>query len=514
MRKTSRTEILRAFTVPHGGALRGIDTARYRTLLRTEDASVWEDAGARKALDLFHRMASKVPAYTDFLRKHAVRPNSIATIQDFAKIPPTTKENYIKKYTLQERSWNGNLDSNTICAASSGTSGPPTIWPRGKAQEHEAAFIHDFLFTDLFSVGRKRTLIIIGFPMGIYVSGIATAFPTIVSLFKRPGSAVATVGNNKESFLTVVKNMQSAFDQMILVGHPFFIKDVIETGKREGVVWTRAEVRTLFCSEGFSEEWRTYLAKQVRGGSPTHFLNTYGSSEFLLVGFENPHTVALRRLASADDALCEMLFGTTIVPSLFQYNPLMRYIESDGTDLLLTAHSGIPLARFNQRDAGGVLSFSTVQKILPAFLQKEISSELKKNRFKPWRLPFVTLYNRSDRTLKFYAANIYPEHIMQALNHRAFLKMLTGKFVMQKKYLKNMDEFLELHIELQHGVRKNSNLARMIQSCVVETLERINMEYVFLRKNLAKDLVPRIDLRLYQDAEYFKPGLKPRFIVQ
>ena len=492
----------------------GADTARYRSMIRTEDPALWEKAGARKALRIFHEAAKEVPAYSDFLRKHKVRPASIRTVRDLAQVPPTPKENYIKRYGLKERSWGGTFDAGAILAASSGTSAAPTIWPRGALQEQEAAFVHDFLLTDLFAIDKIRSLVIIGFPMGIYVSGIATTLPTVASLFGRRGSAVAPVGNNKESFLMVVKAMQNEFDQMILIGHPFFIKDVIETGKREGINWARTPVRTLFCSEGFNEDWRTYLAKQVRGGSPAHFLNTYGSSEFLLTGFENPHTVALRRLASANDELCEDLFGEPSVPNLFQYNPLMRYIETDGTDLITTAASGVPLIRFNQHDAGKVIPFDAVQESLSPHARRTLVTELEREKWKPWRLPFVTLRNRSDRTLKFYAANIYPEHIMQALNHQRLFKLLTGKFVMEKKYLKNMDESLEIRIELQQGVKKSARLVQMIQKQVVETLERINMEYLFLRNHLAKDIVPRVDLQTYQDPAYFKAGLKPRFIAQ
>ncbi len=487
------------------------DTARYRSMIRTEDPALWEKAGARKALRIFHEAAKEVPAYGDFLHKHSVRPDSVRTVRDLAQIPPTTKENYIELYGLKERSWGGIFDSHTIFAASSGSSGAPTLWPRGEAQEHEAAFLHDFILTDLFAVERVRSLVIIGFPMGVYVSGIATAVPTITALFRHAGCAVATVGNNKENFLTVVKTAQNEFEQLILIGHPFFIKDVIETGQREKIVWTKTRVRTLFCSEGFSEDWRSYLAEQIRGSSPMDFFNTYGSSEFLLVGFENPHTIALRQLASTDPRIATTLFGTT-VPNLFQYNPLMRFIETDGPDLLITAHSGVPLIRFNQRDAGRVISFDAMDSALNPTAKKKLDATLKRISWEPWRLPFVTLSNRSDRTLKFYAANIYPEHIMHALNHTLFFKVLTGKFVMEKKYLKNMDESLEIRIELRQGVKKSARLAQMIQKQLVATLEHINMEYAFLRKHLAKDIVPRIDLRTYQDPAYFKAGLKPYYI--
>lgn len=492
---------------------RQFETKRYRVLIRTQNPSTRMRAGAQKALALFRRAAQDVPAYKDFLRRMKIDPGSIRTIKDFSRIPPTTKDNYIVRYAPKERSWSGTLDGHTILAASSGTSGEPVIWPRGEIQEREATCIHDFLFTDLYGVDRLRTLIIIGFPMGIYVSGIATAVPTITALFDRKGVLVAPVGNNKESFLKVVREAQKDFEQLILVGHPFFIKDVIKTGTREGVRWSQTCVSAFFCSEGFTEAWRDYVALQAHA-KPARFFNTYGSSEFLLVGFENPHTLALRRRAFADDTVRQALFDSAIVPNLFQYDPTMRYIESDGTDLMITACSGgTPLIRFNQHDAGQVIPFSSLQTKLPPTAYREIAQELKGCGWRPWLLPFVTLYNRSDRTLKFYAANIYPEHIMQALNHRSCFRLLTGKFVMEKRYQKNMDERLHIKIELQAGIRSSKAFTGMIQRRIVDTLERINMEYLFLRNHLAKDIVPRIELCTYQDPRYFKAGLKPRYTV-
>lgn len=37
-----------------------------------------------------------------------------------------------------------------------------------------------------------------------------------------------------------------------------------------------------------------------------------------------------------------------------------------------------------------------------------------------WKLPIVTLRGRSDQTIIFYAANIYPEHIHHALSKQSF----------------------------------------------------------------------------------------------
>ena len=469
-------------------------------------------AGLEKALRLFHRAAREVPAYADFLRKKRIDPDQIDSADAFAKIPPTTKENYITRYPLADRSWGGSLKEQKLFAVSSGTSGEPTIWPRGEAQEREAQAIHERLYDDLFAVSALRTLIIVGYPMGMYVSGIATVLPTWSAIAKKPHVSMVTVGNSKESFLIAMAALGDEFEQMLLIGHPFFIKDVLETA-RDRKMKIKARIRGLFCSEGFNEAWRDHLARLAPGAdAASDFFNTYGSSEFLLVGHENPLTISIRRLAEKEPAVCKTLFGSAAVPNLFQYDPEIRYIETMSGDLVITAHAGVPLIRFNQHDAGAVLPYDAmVQALTAATLQRMKSARA------PWRgraLPFVTLSGRSDRTVVFYAANIYPEHIMEAMNDPAYLGYLTGKFVMEKKYLSDMEQELIIHTELRPEVRKSAAFAHKLEKHIATTLARINMEYRHLRSIGQKHLDPRVDLRPYQDSTHFKPGLKPRYIAK
>jgi phenylacetate-CoA ligase len=488
------------------------NTKQYETSLRNKPASFREREAEKNAVALFSEMSVGVPAYRDFLKKNRIQASKIKTAHDLREVPPTTKENYIQEYSLASRSWGGVMDGHSILAMSSGTSGDPSVWPRGSVQEKEAAVIHEMLFSELFEIDSYRTLMVIGFPMGVYVSGVATSIPAIAAAMQHPKLSIATVGNHKDSVLSVVKKMQKEFEQIVLVGHPFFIKDVIETGAHEGIAWNKLRVRTLFCSEGFSEAWRSYISGLVDQNPIRSIFNTYGSSEFLLVGYENPHTILLRQMAENDPLVRTALFNQPVVPNFFQYDPLIRYIEKEGEDLLISARAGVPLFRFNQHDAGTVLSNDAVHERLQNW-KTAVDEQLERHGWKPWRLPFVSLLGRSDRTLVFYAANIYPEHIQSAINQKAYFKKLTGKFFMEKKYIKKMDQVLEIHLELQAGVKKSVALERALEKDVVATLERINMEYRFLRSHLEKDLTPRIVLRAYQDPHYFKPGLKPRYMA-
>ena len=491
------------------------DIRGFERLLITKPEVFWQREGERRALKLFHEAAVRVPAYKDFLKKHKVRANSIRTIKDFAQVPTTDKKNYINAYPLEKRCWDGNLARLNLLAISSGTTGEPKFWPRGGYQEFEASIIHELIYRNSFDIDKHRTLLVIGFPMGVYVSGVATLFPSLLIAGKQYNMSVVSPGNNKAEVLRSVQNLQKDFEQIILVGHPFFIKDVVETGRRQGIHWSQKRLHMMFCSEGFNETWRKYVITETgqRFGLRST-VSTYGSSELLLMAHETPLSIYVRSLMDKSIKFKEQLISTPWVPSIFQYNPIMRYIESAGSDLIFTSPSGLPLVRYNLHDGGSTMTFQNILATLDlqhSSWRKELHADSKSNTI--WQLPFVLLGGRTDQTIVFYAANIYPEHIHLALNYGPFLKKLTGKFTMHKHYLKNLDEFLEINIELKPNMLASKRLANDIQKHITEKLMEINMEYLFISQHYTKDLRPIIKLRPYQDEKHFKAGLKPKYII-
>jgi phenylacetate-CoA ligase len=484
-----------------------LDIAAFQGSLRNEDGHFWERLGAVRALELFHAAAVRVPAYRDFLKKRRIRHTSVRTLGDFQDLPLTDKKNYVQAYPLEARCWDGKLEQSSLVPCSSGTSGEPRFWPRGGYQEFEAAVIHELIYKSVFEVDRYKTLAVIGFPMGLYVSGIATLLPSWLISNKGYDLTVVPVGINKNEILRVVSSLQRDFEQVLLIGHPFFIKDVIETGKKTGLEWSKKRLRLMFCSEGFSEEWRRYVLEKA--GIPLEsdtIISTYGSSEMLLMGHETPLSILARNRFENDSVLRKEFFGTPIVPDLFQYNPFFRYIESVDARLVFTSASGIPLIRFNLHDAGRTIPFSKVE----ALLQKTDWAGIDP----VWRLPFVALHGRSDQTVVFYAANIYPEHVKAGLDENRFYRKLTGKFTMRKAYTTGMDEYLEVHIELQRGIKAGEALTKEITDHLVSTLTKINLEYREASSKLGKDLTPRVVLWPYQHEKYFRPGVKPKYVFR
>lgn len=492
------------------------NTGAFARLLQTAPESFWMKEGEKRALQIFHEASRRVPAYKDFLKKHKIDPTKVRTIKDFARIPTTDKRNYINAYSLKDRSWDGTIADAKLAAVSSGTTGEPTFWTRGSYQEYEAAIIHELIYRHSFDIDKYRTLLVIGFPMGVYVSGIATFMPSMM-VADKPGynMTVVSAGNNKAEILRAVKNLQGEYEQIVLVGHPFFIKDVVETGKRDGIRWSKTKLRFMFCSEGFNEVWRKYVIKE--SGQDFNLrttVSTYGSSELLLMAWETPLSIYIRNLMQKSGDFRKKITDTRWVPSIFQYNPLMRWIESEEGSLVFTSASGLPLIRYNLHDGGEVLPFSKATGALNEF-HKNWRSEFARedSRNFTWQLPFIKLGGRTDQTMIFYAANIYPEHIHLALNHKPFLEKITGKFVMHKHYLKNMDEYFEINIELRPGVQPSKIFERELQRHITAKLKEINMEYLFITTHNKKDLRPHIALRSYQDEKYFKVGMKPKYIA-
>ncbi|MEK7612510.1 MAG: hypothetical protein AAB407_04165 [Patescibacteria group bacterium] len=482
-----------------------LDISIFEKSLRTLSEGEWVRRGERKALKLFHHASLRVPAYKHFLKTNGVKSDKIKTIADFRNLPITDKHNYINKYSIKDRSWDAKTIQNKLIAVSSGTTGSPQLWPRGTYQELEAVILHELIYRYLFGMDTRSTLAVICFPMGIYVSGIATTIPTFTISEKGYPLTIITSGNSKSEVLKAIQTLHMEYDQILLIGHPFFIKDVIESGVKEGVPWKKLNVRAMVCSEGFNEEWRNYLLKMLgKNLSSFDLINTYGSSEMLLMGFETPITISIRRAAEKNKTLCQNIFKLDTPPNLFQYNPLMRYVESVGDELIFTSQSGIPLIRFNLHDRGQILS-SDIIKHFPDI------------KLKQWNLPLISLIDRSDNTIVFYAANIYPENIRNILNHKQFLGFLTGKFTMRKINAPKMEQILEINIELRDATKTNNKLIRNVKERIVKMLPKINAEYAYILEHYKKGkkhLVPKIKLWPYQSEPYFKPGLKPRYIFK
>ena len=479
---------------------------------RHQPSSFWRKAGEASALNIFHLAAARVPAYKSFLRTNKIHPEKIKTIKDFQKLPVVDKHNYLRAYPLKDLCLDGDLSTARIISCSSGSTGEPFFWPRGTSQETEGAQQVELLYRILGI--NKSTLIVIGFALGNWISG---SFMYLSSeLVSKKGYPITTItpGFSKKEIFRSVKHRGADFEQVILMGYPPFIKDILDEGEAEGVDWKSLKVKFVFAAEGFSEVWRSYMYEKV--GSKNYLsdsVNIYGSADAGILAHETPLTTAVRLLASKNEKLQQALFAESRMPTLVQYDPRLRYFEAAaGGDLIFTANAGLPLVRYSIGDYGGLYEVDELTKICSSF-RLPVDDVLGKYglRNSAWNLPCVYVFGRKDFTATLYGANIYPESIREALLDSAIKSKVTGKFTMFTKNDRYLDQFLSVNVELQKGINPNKQLISQVEKVIVGYLRRLNSEYSKIYDEMNHRAHPEVVLFRHNEGEYFQPGTKHRW---
>jgi phenylacetate-CoA ligase len=476
----------------------------------------WEKRGEEAALKLFHYAAKTVPAYKKFLKEHGLRASSIKNIDDFKKVPLMTKENYLKKYSLNELLPHGDISQAHVISTSSGSTGVPFFWPRGEAQEAESALIHELFLTEFFNIDKRRTLFINTFAMGMWVAG-TTTYDSVCRIAEKHNMTLVTPGIDLEQILSAIQNLGHLYEQVIIAGYPPFVKDVIDLGQQRGMRWGEYNVRFLFAAESFSEAWRTHLLAQVKSKNLfTDSLNIYGTADALIVAHETPISILIRRLVAKKNKLSDALFGNDHrVPTLAQYNPEMRFFEElPESKLIFTAQSGIPLIRYDIGDTGNIIQFDDLVRVAKKEgidLHKEIAKEKLEKHL--WNFPFVSIYGRDRMTASLYGLKIYPEHVRGALEKRNGTTHSTGRFVMTTKIDRQKNQYLDLNVELCAKQKQNKHLVQHLTEGIVKHLCTVNSEYKRLYEALGERALPKITLHDYQTSVLFSRAGKQKWKV-
>jgi phenylacetate-CoA ligase len=482
------------------------------------------------ALTLFHDVAINVPAYKAFLAEREINPATIQSLEEFQKLPAIAKENYILRYPLADLCRNGQLEGCDMIAASSGSSGKPTFWPRFFTDELEIATRFEQIFHDSFYTDTKRTLAVICFTLGTWVGGMFTTNCCRYLASKGYPLTVITPGNNKEEILRVVQELGSAFEQVVLLGYPPFLKDVIDTGITHNVEWQRYQIKLVMAGEVFSEEWRSLVGKRVGSQNPCYdFASLYGTADAGVLGNETPLSICIRRFLAENPDAARALFGESRLPTLVQYDPCSRFFEVEDGALLFSGDNGVPLVRYDILDTGGIISYNAMLEFLAewgfnpiAALQHESPNSELRTQNSPLptphsprgihQLPFVYVFGRSNFTVSYFGANIYPENVTVGLEQPGIQEWVTGKFVLQVKEDADKNRFLSVVVELAPGVEGSEALREAIASSILSQLLRLNSE--FANYVPAEYQTPQVTLAPMGDFEYFPIGVKHRYTRQ
>ncbi|MEU8897321.1 hypothetical protein [Nocardia sp. NPDC048505] len=450
-------------------------------------------------LALFQRTAATVPAYQKFLGDHGVDAARITDAAAFATLPLVTKANYHQRFPLPERCRDGDLSGCDMIAVSSGSTGTPTFWPRAIGDEAAATRRFDQVLTEGFGAATRRTLAVVCFPLGTWVGGVFT-LGCLRALSGRLPLTIVAPGNNKAEILRVLPELGEHFDQIVLFGYPPFLKDVIDTGLRAGLPWSRYAVKLVCAGEVFSEQWRDLLGVRAGLDPARDVAALYGTADAGVLGNETPLSVAIRRFLAARPALAAQVFGGQRLPTLLQYDPADRYFETVEGTLVFTADGGVPLIRYHLADDGGVLAHA------------ELLALCRAHGFDPGPgpdLPFVFVFGRSLHAVSVFGANVFPETVALGLEQPAICEWVTGKFVLEAWEDADRNRLLRITVELAPEAANTAERTGLVAAAIRAALLDHNSEYAAYVP--AERQSPHVELRPAGDPDYFPAGVKHRY---
>lgn len=448
-----------------------------------------KELSQKMATDLFHEVAEKVPAYKDFLRKNKIKKELIKSYSDLKSVPFTDKNNYVNYYPVEKLVWpKSNLEPSVI-SSSSGSTGKPNYWLTSLDEVNYGCEVHKLLFNNFLEVDRKKTLIIINFAMGTWIAGIYTFLSTYSYLFNHKNNciSVATPGLNKSDTLGLLSEMANFYDQILFIGYPTFIKDILDVYIPKYSY--KGKIKFIFAGEPITESWREYVLNIAGSKNKlSDAISIYGSADGALMGYETPQTISVRRQLSENLNLNKDVFKSLRVPTIVTYLPNRVNFMVENSELLLTTSRSLPLVRYNLHDKGGVL---TGEMLTPLKIDANTKKSMKDN-------PHIYIFGRDMFSATIYAAFIYPENVKDFVMDKRVVEKLTGKYVLKTEFDKNHNNYLDLKIELKPHIQKKDVSITFLQKVFVDIVTKRNSEYNHIIHEYGKKAYPKITLIPYE----------------
>lgn len=502
------------FSLPEGYE----DVELFEQRLKQDAEAHWVERGEKRALQLFHDMAERVPAYKDFLKTNDFSATQVRSIEDFKKVPLIDKDNYLRKYPKEMLCWDGEFGNGQwVISTTSGSTGQPYYFPRSIVQDLQYAFTAELYLRSNFSIQTQKTLYIVAFPMGAWIGGLFTY--EAINMVARNGGydlSIITPGIHKQEVINAVKQLAGSFDQIIIGAYAPFLKDILDDGIRQGIDWKEHKVGFVFSAEAFSEKFRDYVFK-VTGSKDIlrDSLNHYGTVDLGTMAHETPESILIRRTLQEKNALATIFPENDRQPTFAQYNPELFYFEAQNGNLICSAYSGLPLVRYDLKDYGGVLPQRVVhEKLKEQGIDMTATADAAGITDTLWNLPFVYIYERHDFTVSYYAFLIYPDTIRRGLQHDQLHDLLTGKFTMEVDYDETGRQKLHIHVETKHGIEKSEELVMKVQQLLHDTLMNESSEYRETFGMVGSEVLPIINIWGYEDTTHFRAGTKQKWVIK
>lgn len=421
-----------------------------------------------------------VPAYREFT---GVSMTSAPTKLD--QVPEIDKDNYIKKYSTEDRCLHGVIPLiDTVIDESSGSSGTPYNWVRSLEERKVSHLFVSHFARYCFDLSRLIT--INGFSMGSWATGLN------MGLSMQRNGIVKNIGPDIDKILNTIEFFGSSYTYLIC-GYPPFLKHLIDEAEVRKFPLEKYKLYGLVGGEGMSEGLRDYLLRRFE-----KVYSGYGATDLEIgIAGESPITVAIRRAARENSVLRQIIFGgDSRLPMIFHYNPMMHYIEiNEKREMVFTItrlNVLSPRIRYNIHDEGGIMDFDVM-----IAKCKSAGLDLKKVFGKEFdaspKMPFMWIYGRTDSTVSVMGANIYPEDIEQCLYAEPALAKVTRSFCISLHEGENAEVRPAFAFEIVNS-DITSELKLEFQTKIIKQLIMLNADFKEAWHERSSTLVPVVDL--------------------
>jgi phenylacetate-CoA ligase len=384
-----------------------------KALFRWTPAPILAGLGQLRAERAAWRAAKNVPGYRDFIESAGVEPDDLFPLGILRHLPETDKRTYIDRYSLLARCVGGSVPfKGTTIDESSGSTGTPYNWIRGPRERLVAH--RNIGFFARYAFGTEPLVTINAFSMGAW----ATGFNMNLGMLRH--GMLKSTGPDIDKILSTLAFLGPSY-RYLIAGYPPFLKHLLDEGDARSFPWADYRLDALVGGEGMTEELRDHLLLRFRS-----VFSGYGATDVEIgMAGESPVSIAVRRLARARRDVRSALFGEDPrLPMVFQYNPLIHFLETNAEGEILCTVSRLdllaPRIRYNVHDEGGVLPYRRAREVLRAFgVEMESLGQLAETAGPrgplPWAdpipLPFLWVNGRRDATISVMGANIYPEDV-------------------------------------------------------------------------------------------------------
>jgi phenylacetate-CoA ligase len=361
----------------------------YVLLMLPQAQQLLETIARLRVRYLFLKARAECPGYRRFLADQGYAPKGGWRLED---VPITTKDNYIKRYSIEERCFGGGMQGRgDVIDESSGSSGIPNNWVRNANERKDVRRILQLTYGLIY--GDRHRILLNCFALGPWATGMN------VSMSLADVGILKSIGPDASKLEATLSTFGTGY-RYVVFGYPPFVKSFVDA---TGLNLADYHLDLIVGGEGISEPLRAYLRKHFRS-----VVSSYGASDLEInLAVETDWTIALRARCAGDRELCRALFGRDVPPMIFQYNPLDYRIETSPEGELvytiLRAEGAAPKIRYNLRDLGGTFRFRSLARLLEGrgILPAELA-----HRF--GHFPILYVFGRSDLTAAFFGAKVYP----------------------------------------------------------------------------------------------------------